>query len=126
LSGIFGGLSPQLSELTAAGKAWSLAGDLAGPIFTGGRLKGQYNAALAQRDQARITFEKAVTQAFGEVSTSLSAHQQLANAYREQMFSVEAYRESVRLSSIRYDSGLSSYLEILEAQIQCFPPRVRP
>ncbi len=37
------------------------------------------------------------------------------------MFSVEAYRESVRLSSIRYDSGLSSYLEILEAQIQMFP-----
>ncbi len=121
LSGIFGGLSPQLSQLTAAGKAWSLAGDLAGPIFTGGRLKGQYNAALAQRDQARITFEKAVTQAFGEVSTSLSAHQQLANAYREQMSSVEAYRESVRLSSIRYDSGLSSYLEIIEAQIQMYP-----
>ncbi|HXJ13736.1 MAG TPA: efflux transporter outer membrane subunit [Candidatus Limnocylindrales bacterium] len=121
LSGVFGGLSPQLSELTAAGKAWSLAGDLAGPIFTGGRLKGQYNAALAQRDQARITFEKAVTQAFGEVSTSLSAHQQLAKAYREQMSSVEAYRESVRLSSIRYDSGLSSYLEIIDAQIQMYP-----
>jgi len=121
LSGIFGGLSPQLSELTAAGKAWSLAGGLAGPIFTGGRLKGEYNAALAQRDQARITFEKAVTQAFGEVSTSLSAHQQLAKAYREQMSSVEAYRESVRLSSIRYDSGLSSYLEIIDAQIQMYP-----
>lgn len=121
LSGMIGGLSPQLSELTAAGKAWSLAGDFAGPIFTGGRLKGQYNAALAQRDQARITFEKAVTQAFGEVSTSLSAHQQLAKAYREQMSSVEAYRESVRLSSIRYDSGLSNYLEIIDAQIQMYP-----
>jgi multidrug efflux system outer membrane protein len=121
LSGLFGGLSPQLSELTGAGKAWSLAGDLAGPIFTGGRLKGQYHASLAQRDQAKISFEKAVTQAFGEVSTSLSAHQQLARAYHEQLASVEAYRESVRLSTTRYDSGLASYLDIIDAQIQMYP-----
>jgi multidrug efflux system outer membrane protein len=121
LSGLFGGLSPQLSELTGAGKAWTLAGDLAGPIFTGGRLKSQYSASLAQRDQAKISFEKAVTQAFGEVSTSLSAHQQLAKAYREQLASVDAYRESVRLSTIRYDSGLSSYLDIVDAQIQMYP-----
>ena len=121
LSGLFGGVSPQLSELTGAGKAWSLGGDLAGPIFTGGRLKNQYNASLAQRDQAKISFEKAVTQAFGEVSTSLSAHYQLANAYREQLASVDAYRESVRLSTIRYDSGLSSYLDIIDAQIQMYP-----
>lgn len=121
LSGLFGGLSPQLSDLTGAGKVWSIAGDFAGPIFTAGRLKGQYNASLAQRDQAKISFEKAVTQAFGEVSTSLSAHQQLAKAYREQIASVDAYRESVRLSAIRYDSGLSSYLDIIDAQIQMFP-----
>jgi multidrug efflux system outer membrane protein len=42
-------------------------------------------------------------------------------AYREQLKSVEAYRESVRLSFIRYDSGLSSYFEIVDAQIQLFP-----
>ena len=121
LSGLFGGLSPQLSELTGTGKAWTLAGDLAGPIFTGGRLKNQYRAALAQRDQAKISFEKAVTQAFGEVSTSLSAHQQLAYAYREQLVSVDAYRESVRLSIMRYDSGLASYLDVIDAQIQMYP-----
>jgi len=121
LTGLLGGVSPQLSELTASGKAWSIAGNLAGPIFTGGRLKNEYRASLALRDQAKISFEKAVTQAFGEVSTSLSAHQQLAKAYREQLASVEAYRESVRLSFIRYDSGLSSYFEIVDAQIQLYP-----
>ena len=121
LTGLFGGVSPQLSELTASGKTWSLAGNLAGPIFTGGRLKNEYRASLALRDQAKISFEKAVTQAFDEVSTSLSAHQQLARAYREQLKSVEAYRESVRLSFVRYDSGLSSYFEIVDAQIQLYP-----
>jgi outer membrane protein, multidrug efflux system len=121
LTGLLGGISPQLSELTASGKAWSIAGNLSGPIFTGGRLKNEYRASLALRDQAKISFEKAVTQAFGEVSTSLSAHQQLAKAYREQLASVDAYRESVRLSFIRYDSGLSSYFEIVDAQIQLYP-----
>jgi outer membrane protein, multidrug efflux system len=121
LSGLFGGLSPQLSELTSACKAWSVVGDFAGPIFTGGRLKNQYNASLAQRDQAKISFEKSVTQAFGEVSTALSAHEQLAKAYRERVNSVDAYRESVRVSTIRYDSGLASYLDIIDAQIQMYP-----
>lgn len=121
LSALFGGVSPQLSQLTSAGRAWTLAGDLAGPIFTGGRLKNQYNASLAQRDQAKISFEKAVTLAFGEVSTSLSANQQLAKAYKEQINSVDAYRESVRLSTLRYESGLSSYLDIIDAQIQMYP-----
>jgi outer membrane protein, multidrug efflux system len=121
LTGFFGGISPQLSELTGTGKAWSLGGNLAGPLFTAGRLKNEYRAALAQRDQARIAFEKAVTQAFGDVSTSLSAHQQLAKAYQEQLNSVAAYRESVRLSNIRYDSGFASYFEIIDAQIQMYP-----
>jgi multidrug efflux system outer membrane protein len=121
LTGVFGGISPQLSELTASGKAWSLAGNLAGPLFTAGRLKNEYRASMAQRDQAQIAFEKSVTQAFGEVSTSLSAHQELAKAYQEQRNSVEAYRESVRLSLIRYDSGFANYLEIIDAEIQMYP-----
>jgi multidrug efflux system outer membrane protein len=121
LSGLLGGVSPQLSELTGAGKAWTLAGGLTGPIFTAGRLKNEYRASLAQRDQAKISFERAVTQAFGEVSTSLSAHQLLAQAYQEQLKSVEAYRESVRLATIRYDSGLSNYLEIIDAQLALYP-----
>jgi outer membrane protein, multidrug efflux system len=121
LSGLLGGVSPQLSELTAAGKAWTLAGGLAGPIFTAGRLKNEYRASLAVREQAKISFEKLVTQAFGEVSTSLAAHQLLAQAYQEQLKSVDAYRESVRLATIRYDSGLSNYLEIIDAQLAMYP-----
>jgi multidrug efflux system outer membrane protein len=121
LTGAFGGVSPQLSELTAAGKAWSLGGDLTGPLFTAGRLKNEYRAALDARDEAKISFEKAVTLAFGEVSSSLSAHQQLGSSYLEELNSVEAYRESVRLSLLRYDTGLSSYFEVIDAQLDLYP-----
>jgi len=91
------------------------------PFLRPARLKNEYRAALAQRDQARIAFEKTVTQAFGEVSSSLSAHQELAKAYENELISVGAYRESVQLSSVRYDSGLASYLEIIDAEIQMYP-----
>lgn len=121
LTGAFGGESPQLSELTGTGKAWSLAGTLTGPLFTAGRLKNEYRASLAARDLAQISFERAVTQAFGEVSTSLSAHQQLAKAYQVQLNSVASYRESVQISLVRYVSGLSNYFEVLDAQVQLYP-----
>ena len=120
LNGLFGGVSPQLSELTFAGKTWNLAGDLAGPLFTGGRLKNEYRASLAQRDQAKIAFEKSVTQAFGEVSSPSRPIKNWPRPTEENRI-VDAYRESVRLSTIRYDSGLSSYLEIIDAEFQLYP-----
>lgn len=68
-------------------------------------------------------YEKAVTQAFGEVSTALSGHQQLAKAYSEQLTSVEAYRESVRLSTIRYDRGSRVISISLMRKFRCIQRR---
>jgi multidrug efflux system outer membrane protein len=121
LTGLLGGVSPQLSGLVSSGSQWSLIGGLAGPLFTGGRLKSQYRVAFAQRDQAQISYEKSVTQAFGEVSTAIAAHQKLAEAYKQQGRSVSAYQESVRLANLRYDSGLSSYFEVIDAKLNLFP-----
>jgi multidrug efflux system outer membrane protein len=94
---------------------------LAGPLFQGGRLKSEYRTALAQRDEAQLLYEKSVTQAFGEVSTALSAHQLLAQSIKEQNRSVTAYQDSVRLSTLRYDSGLASYFEVLDSKMDLFP-----
>jgi multidrug efflux system outer membrane protein len=121
LTGLLGGVSPQLSGLVSSGTQWSVAGGLAGPLFTGGRLKSQYRFRVAQWDEARSSYEKSVTQAFGEVSIALAAHQKLAEAIKDQTRSVMAYRDSVRLADLRYDSGLSSYFEVIDAQLQLYP-----
>jgi len=94
---------------------------LAGPLFTGGRLKSEYRAAQAQRVQAQLFYEKSVTQAFGEVSTALAAHQKLAESLKEESRSVTAYQDSVRLSTLRYDSGLANYFEVIDAKLNLFP-----
>jgi multidrug efflux system outer membrane protein len=121
LTGLLGGVSPQLSGLVSSGTTWSAGSGLAGPLFTGGRLKSEYRAAQAQRVQAQLFYEKSVTQAFGEVSTALAAHQKLAESLKEESRSVTAYQDSVRLSTLRYDSGLANYFEVIDAKLNLFP-----
>ena len=121
LTGSLGGVSPEVSDLFRAGKTWSVAAGLTGPLFQGLRLKNQYEVSVAQWDQAKIQYESAVTNAFGEVSTALVAHQKLAEVEKQQARSVAAYQEAVRIANIRYVAGLSSYVEVLDAQQQLFP-----
>jgi outer membrane protein, multidrug efflux system len=121
LTGLLGGVSPQLSGLVSSGTQWSAAAGLAGPLFTGGQLKSQYRAAQARSDQARLFYQSVATQAFGEVSTALAAHQELAEALQQEVRSAKAYEESVRLANKRYDSGLSSYFEVIDAKLNLYP-----
>jgi multidrug efflux system outer membrane protein len=116
LTGMFGGLSPDLRQLLGKGQAWSIAAGLTGPIFQGGRLRSEVGVARAQFEQAKLQYEQAVTNALGEVSTSLVALQKLAATEQERQRAVNAYQEAVRLALLRYNSGLSAYFEVITAQ----------
>jgi multidrug efflux system outer membrane protein len=121
LTGAYGGVSPQLSDLVGAGKTWTVAAGIAGPLFDGFRLSRQHEASVALFEQAKAQYESVVTRSFGEVSTALVAYAKLADAEAQQARSVAAYQEAVRLANIRYAAGLSSYIEVLDAQQQLFP-----
>jgi outer membrane protein, multidrug efflux system len=121
LTGAFGGVSPQVSDLFGHGRTWSVGGGLLSPIFQGRRLKNRHRAALARWEQAKVRYEQSVTNAFAEVSTELVAYRKLADAEMEQASAVAAYRQAVSLSSSRYVGGLSDYLEVLQAQQLLFP-----
>jgi multidrug efflux system outer membrane protein len=115
LTGLFGGQSTGLTDLLAAGRTWQIGAGVLGPIFTGGRLRAQERVARAQFEEARISFEAAMTRALGEVSTSLVSIEKLAAEERERTRAVTATTEAVRLATLRYDSGLSAYFEVLDA-----------
>ena len=121
LTGAFGGVSSDVSTLFSDGKTWSIAAGLTGPIFQGLRLKNQYDARVAQWEQAKTQYEKTVTNAFIEASTAIVAHQKLAEAEREQARAVAAYRQAVTLSNDRYVAGFASYLDVLQAEQNLFP-----
>ena len=121
LTAALGGVSPEVSNLFTAGKTWSIAAGLVGPLFQGLRLKNQYDARLAQWEQSKAQYEQAVTSAFGEVSSAIVANQKLAEAEAQQARTVSAYQTAVRLSNDRYLAGLASYLDVLQAEQQLYP-----
>ena len=121
LTGMFGGLSPEANQLTGTGREWLAGAALTGPLFQGARLKHQKAAAVAQWEQAREHYREAVTGAFGEVATALVAYQKLAEVEKEQAAAVAALQQAVVLANLRYDAGLSNYLEVLDAQEQLYP-----
>lgn len=122
LTGLLGKASPALSALTAGTSTiWQAGGALVGPIFQGGKNLQNYRAAVAGWEEAKWRYERAVIQAFQEVSSSLAALDKLAGAETEQARSVRALEKSVQISNDRYLYGLSSYFEVLDAQQRLYP-----
>ncbi len=124
LTGLFGAVSPDIDNFYPAGKTWTIAATLLGPLFQGGRLRSQYGVAYAQWEQSRVLFERTVTSAFVETTTVLYAREKLQQEVAELTRTVDEYREMVRLSNLRYNSGLSNYFEVLYAMQLLFPAEV--
>jgi multidrug efflux system outer membrane protein len=121
LTGFLGFLSPEAGTLFDANRqAWSVNPALTLPIFTAGRLGANVAAAQAQQRIAAEQYRQAIQNALREVEDALVSYQRL----REQRDSVErvaaADRERLRLTRLRYEGGVSSYFEVLDAERQAF------
>jgi outer membrane protein, multidrug efflux system len=125
LTGLFGFVSPDLSSIFVPGKTWSIAAGLVGPLFQGGRLRSQYEVAVARWEQAKAQYEQTVTGAFAETTTVLYAREKIEKEIAELSRTVADYREMVRLANVRYDAGLSSYFEVLYAMQLLYPAELR-
>jgi multidrug efflux system outer membrane protein len=122
LTGLFGQVSPELSAFTAgSANAWSIAANLSGPLFQGGRLIGQYRQAKAAWQEARLRYESTVLNSFHEVSNDLIGLEKLGQESVQQATAVQAYEVAVQVSMERYVAGRASYYEVLQEQQQLFP-----
>ncbi len=125
LTSLYGGQSTELEDVVkGSANVWNLVGSITGPIFTGGQLLEQYRAQVAAWEQAKLQWEQTLVTAFSEVSSTLVLQQRLAEVREAQAKAVRAYEESVRLSLLRYNQGLASYYEVLEAQQLLFPAEI--
>ena len=75
---------------TASGAAWSVAGGLTTPIFHGGELEAQRQAAIDAYDASLATYEQTVLQAFGQVADVLQSLAHDAEEVAEQMHALDA------------------------------------
>ena len=122
LTSLLGETSPELTPFTSgAASAWSVAGNLAGPLFEGGLLKAQLRQARAAWNQSRFQFQSTVLNAFQEVSDALASRREYAEERLAQARAVSAYQEAVQVANRRYLGGQASYYELLQEQQLLFP-----
>jgi outer membrane protein, multidrug efflux system len=121
LTGTFGASSTALTSfLQGPATFWSVGGQLAQPIFEGGRITSGYRLAWAQRDQAELQYKQTVQQAFGDVANSLVGYVQ-SRQYRMKIEEQTAtYAETARLANVRFTGGYASFLEVLYIEQQYF------
>ena len=121
LTASVGSVSNELSGLFKSGSwAFSLAPQLALPIFDAGRNQAGLDSAQAGRAIAVAQYEKAIQTAFREVADALAGQATLTDQLNAQKAQSDAEAKRLRLSDLRYRNGVASYLDFLDAQRSLF------
>jgi multidrug efflux system outer membrane protein len=121
LTGFLGGISGDLTTfLGGSGGIWSVGAGLFQPIYNGGRLRRNSEAAQARFDQAMALYQKSALNAYREVADALVSIQKLAEERVQHEDGVANLVDAADLARARYDSGLASYIEILTADQELF------
>ena len=121
LTAQFGTVSDELSGLFKSGSwAFSLAPQLALPLFDAGRNQAGLESARAGREIAVAQYEKSIQTAFREVSDALAGQATLQEQLDAQRAQTQADAKRLELSDLRYRNGVASYLDLLDAQRSMF------
>lgn len=121
LTAALGTASRGLSGLFEAGSgAWSFVPALRLPLFDSGRSSGNVDLAEARKTIAVAEYEKTLQQAFREIADLLASRSQLGEQLAAQEANVAAQQQRLRIVDARYQAGVSSHLELLDAQREHF------
>ncbi len=122
LTGALGLQSDELDDLFDPGlsKAWSFSPGLAAPIFNAGKIRANVRVAEAQQKTALADYEKAIQNAFREVNDALAGVQYIREQLAADEESVRAESRRLELAQLRYEGGVASYSDVLDAQRYLF------
>jgi multidrug efflux system outer membrane protein len=121
LDGIIGLAGPSLaSAFSLDGLVGTIGAGLLAPIFQGGRLASQEEAAWANLEQSVALWRQQVITAWREVSDAAVNVAKLGEVAVQQEAQVTAAKNAERLARLRYEGGVSAYLEVLDAQRSLF------
>ncbi|MES2024784.1 MAG: efflux transporter outer membrane subunit [Pseudomonadota bacterium] len=116
-----GTASNELSGLFDSGsRAWSFAPQLVLPIFDAGRNRANLTLTEVRKNIAIATYEKSIQSAFREVADALVARDLLEEQIDAQRRVQEAQAERLKLADQRFQNGIASSLDVLDAQRELF------
>ena len=121
MTGLFGFQSNDLTSLvTGPGRAWQFVPQLSQPIFTAGRLKSNVKFARAQQEFALAQYQQTIRNAFREVSDALVQYRKTKEIRTQQELLVDTLRDRSRLAYVRYQGGVDTLLNALDADRNLF------
>lgn len=121
LTGLGGYQSTALTNLfTGPAGLWSFGGQLTQPIFTAGKIRSGVRLTEAQKEEAVLTYQRSIQQAFREVSDSLIAYRKNREFREQEALLTQAAGDATRLAVDRYRGGVTSYLEVLDSDSRYF------
>ncbi|MCL1939609.1 MAG: efflux transporter outer membrane subunit [Desulfovibrionaceae bacterium] len=117
LTGAFGSMSSETATLfTAASRFWQFLPQVYLPIFDMGRNMALLDVSETEKQLAVTTYEKAIQSAFREVMDSLVQRANIGEQISAETALLKSTRTAFELASARYDVGVDSYLNVLDAQ----------
>jgi NodT family efflux transporter outer membrane factor (OMF) lipoprotein len=121
LTGSAGTNSLELEDLVDDDfRIWSIGGNLLAPLFRGGALRADVEQKLARRAEVFATYGSAVLRAFAEVEDVLGAEVELSVRAERQQAAAASAASAHELARQRYQSGLTDFLTVADAQRQAF------
>ena len=102
-----------------------LAATMFGPIFNSGQFQRQIDAEKARTEQLLNVYEQRILTALREVDDALVAVRTYHEEYESRKRQVAAAQKAAELSWVRYDGGMTSYLEVLDVQRSLFSSELR-
>jgi outer membrane protein, multidrug efflux system len=121
LTGSYGSQAAMPSDLFRSDtRVYQLAAGISLPLFSGGRLADEAAAARARMEQAHAQYQQTALNAIRDANDALVAVRTARDEAAAQMTQVQALRDAFDLAQLRYQSGLSSYLDLLDAQRSLF------
>jgi multidrug efflux system outer membrane protein len=97
-------------------RIWSVGPSIHVPVFEGGRNKANLKATEARYEQMVATYRSAILNAFREVEDALSDLSTLASQSEAIERALVAARDTTALANERYQKGLTSYLDVVDAE----------
>lgn len=125
LTAIAGYQSTALTSLfTGPAGFWNFGGQLSQPIFTAGKIRSNVRISEAQQQEALLSYQQSIQQAFREVSDSLIGYRKDQEFREQEEFLTVAAQDTVRLANVRYAGGVTSYLEVLDSDTRYFNAQI--
>jgi multidrug efflux system outer membrane protein len=122
LTGFLGSQTRDLSQLVtnSAAHEFNVAEGTLFPIFRAGQIRNAIRLTEAQQREALINYQKSVYSALRDVSDALISHDDTLRQRLEEEKLVNALDATVKVATMRYQGGLDSYLQVLDAQRNLF------